>query len=155
MSIDHIVEMFAAKNAETASLRRQLELRDNQIKQKDKEILELKEELRMSKCELSAERQHRAYSDACLENAWAKSKRQQEHINQLEAIPKPCTRLPGITMQALGVVCNQQKSLEIERLREVISEKDAEYDRLRYAVSDLMNKNSDEMTDSDEMSEEF
>jgi uncharacterized coiled-coil protein SlyX len=54
-----------------------------------------------------------------------------DHIDRLEAIPKPPAPLPGLTLQALAVLCKQQRSLEIERLRGVIAERDVEIQRLR------------------------
>jgi uncharacterized coiled-coil protein SlyX len=53
-----------------------------------------------------------------------------DHIDRLEAIPKPPAPLPGITLEALAVLCKQQRSLEIERLRGIVAERDVEIQRL-------------------------
>ena len=47
----------------------------------------------------------------------ATSQERNDHIDRLEAIPKPPAPLPSLTHQALAVLCKQQRSLEIERLR--------------------------------------
>ena len=54
-----------------------------------------------------------------------------DHIDRLEAIPKPPAPLPSLTLEALAVLCKQQRSLEIERLRGVIAKRDVEIQRLR------------------------
>jgi len=60
-----------------------------------------------------------------------------DHIDRLEAIPKPPAPLPGLTLDALAVLCKQQRSLEIERLRGVIAERDVEIQRLRDENSEM------------------
>ena len=61
----------------------------------------------------------------------ARLQERNDHIDRLEAIPKPPAPLPGLTLEALAVLCKQQRSLEIERLRGVIAERDVEIQRLR------------------------
>ena len=46
-------------------------------------------------------------------------------------------------MQALGVLCRQQRSLEIERLRAEIVARDAEIQRLRDAMDNEMSDEED------------
>jgi len=60
----------------------------------------------------------------------ARSQERNDHIDRLEAIPKPPAPLPGLTLEALAVLCKQQRSLEIERLQRVIAERDVEIQRL-------------------------
>ena len=59
-----------------------------------------------------------------------------DHIDCLEAIPKPAP-LPSLTLEALAVLCKQQRSLEIERLRGIIAERDAEIQRLHDENSEM------------------
>ena len=59
------------------------------------------------------------------------------HFDRLEAIPKPPVPLPSLTLEALAVLCKQQRSLEIERLRGIIAERDAEIQRLRDENSEM------------------
>jgi hypothetical protein len=60
-----------------------------------------------------------------------------DHIDRLEATPKPPAPLPSLTLEALAVLCKQQRSLEIERLRGIIAERDAEIQRLRDENSEM------------------
>ena len=61
----------------------------------------------------------------------ARLQERNDHIDRLEAIPKPPAPLPGLTLEALAVLCKQQRSLEIKRLRGIIAERDVEIQRLR------------------------
>jgi len=65
----------------------------------------------------------------------ARLQERNHHIDRLEAIPKPPAPLPGLTLEALAVLCQQQRSLEIERLRRIIAERDVEIQRLRDELS--------------------
>jgi hypothetical protein len=67
----------------------------------------------------------------------ARLQERNDHIDRLEAIPKPPAPLPGLTLEALAVLCKQQRSLEIERLRGIIAERDAEIQRLRDENSEM------------------
>ena len=46
--------------------------------------------------------------------------------------------LPGLTLKALGIVCNQQRNLELEQLRIVVAERDATIKQLRSELADFM-----------------
>ena len=65
----------------------------------------------------------------------ARLQERNDHIDRLEAIPKPPAPLPGLTLEALAVLCQQQKSLEIERLRRILAERDVEIQRIRDELS--------------------
>ena len=78
-----------------------------------------------------------------VENLKAELQQCKDHIDRLEAIPRPAVPLPGLTMQALGVLCRQQRSLEIERLRAEIVARDAEIQRLRDAMDNEMSDEED------------
>jgi uncharacterized coiled-coil protein SlyX len=67
----------------------------------------------------------------------ARLQERNDHIDRLEAIPKPPAPLPSLTLEALAVLCKQQRSLEIERLRGIITERDAEIQRLRDENSEM------------------
>ena len=72
-------------------------------------------------------------------------KERNDHIDRLEALPKPSVPLPALTVQALGVLCKQETGLEIRRLQEVIAAKDAEIRQLR----EDLEESDDGMEDSD------
>ena len=67
----------------------------------------------------------------------ARLQERNDHIDRLEAIPKPPAPLPGLTLEALAVLCKQRRSLEIERLRGIIAERDVEIQRLRDELDSL------------------
>ena len=58
-------------------------------------------------------------------------KQLRDRVDLLEARPKPAAPMPEVTLAALGILCNRQQVLELERLRLLLAEKDATIQRLR------------------------
>ena len=58
-------------------------------------------------------------------------KQLRDQVDLLEARPKPAAPMPEVTLAALGILCNRQRALELERLRLLLAERDATIQRLR------------------------
>ena len=60
-------------------------------------------------------------------------KQLRDQVDLLEARPKPATPMPEVTLAALGILCNRQRALELERLRLLLAERDG------YLLGSLLN----------------
>lgn len=87
--------------------------------------------------ELRTERKKKEMMQDRIKKLEAQLKARDETIARLEAVPKPNMPLPGVTVQALGVLCNIHTGYEVRRLNGVIAEKDAEIQRLRDDTGNL------------------
>ena len=104
--------------------------RNAKISALSSELETMREDLRVSKGEMEKMQDH-------IKKLEAQLKERDETIARLESIPKPNAPLPGVTVQALGVLCNLHTGYEIRRLYDVIAMKDAEIQRLRDDIDQL------------------